>query len=322
MSDHCLRLGFLIDPFSSLHPEKDSTLAMIRAAHARGWIVTVFEAADVWLDNGRLQARVTALTRSDSTDAYEVGTPEVINPVDKLDVVLMRKDPPFDGEFLNTLYWLDRLHQSGVMVTNSPLSLMRYNEKLAATLFPQCCPPYLVSRAEDQLQDFIRHYQDVILKPLDGMGGQSIFRVTAGDANARVIIETLTKNGCQTIMAQRFIPEISQGDKRVLIIHGEVVPFALARIPPAGEIRGNLAVGGRGVAQPLSVRDEWICAELKPWLQSEGILLAGIDIIGDYLTEINITSPTGIRQLDRSCDLDIGGLLMDSMVGRWESYNH
>ena len=322
MSGSLLRLGFLIDAFSSLHREKDSTLAMIRAALARGWTVTVFEPADVWLDNGRLQARVRTLNWSTNQEDYVVGTPHVVNPVGTLDVVLMRKDPPFDGEFLKAVYWLDRLHQSGVMVTNKPLSLMRYNEKLAATLFPQCCPPYLVSRAEDQLQRFIQQYQTVILKPLDGMGGQSVFRVTANDPNARVIIETLTKNGSQTIMAQRFIPEITQGDKRVLIIAGEAVPFALARIPPAGEIRGNLAVGGRGVAQPLSTRDEEICVALKPWLKSEGILLAGIDIIGDYLTEINITSPTGLRQLDHFCNLDIGALLMDAIAVQQATYSH
>ena len=228
----------------------------------------------------------------------------------------MRKDPPFDNEFLYTTQMLEYAEKNGVLVVNRPQSLRDFNEKLFATQFPQCCPPLLVSRDTQRLKAFHAQQRDVIFKPLDGMGGMSIFRVQQNDPNINVILETLTQHGQRQIMAQKFIPEIVNGDKRILVIDGEPVPYALARIPLAGENRGNLAAGGTGQALALNERDRWICAQVAPTLKATGLLFVGLDVIGDYLTEINVTSPTCIRELDKAYSLDIAGSLMDCISAK------
>ena len=230
----------------------------------------------------------------------------------------MRKDPPFDNEFIYSTYILEAAQKQGTLIVNDPRSLRDCNEKVFATQFPQCCPPVLVSRDSLKLRDFHRQYEDVIFKPLDGMGGSRIFRCRQDDPNVGVILETLTELGTQTIMAQRYIPEITEGDKRILVIDGEPVPYCLARIPAKGETRGNLAAGGTGLAQPLSDQDRWIVSQIAPTLREKGLLFVGLDVIGNYLTEINVTSPTCAREIDKAYGTNIGDLLMDAIARRKE----
>ena len=230
----------------------------------------------------------------------------------------MRKDPPFDNEFIYSTYILEAAQKQGTLIVNDPRSLRDCNEKVFATQFPQCCPPVLVSRDSIKLREFHQQYADVIFKPLDGMGGSRIFRCRMDDPNVGVILETLTEMGTQTIMAQRYIPEITEGDKRILVIDGEPVPYCLARIPAKGETRGNLAAGGTGVAQPLSEQDHWIVSQIAPTLREKGLLFVGLDVIGNYLTEINVTSPTCAREIDKAYDTNIGELLMSAIARRKE----
>ncbi len=245
-------------------------------------------------------------------DWYSTGAP-LTQALSELDIILMRKDPPFDMEYIYATYLLQFAHDAGTLVVNRPDSLRNANEKLSANWFRECTVPTLVSRRAEEYLDFLKQHHDLILKPLDGMGGASIFRVREGDPNTSVIIETLTDNGNRYAMAQRMIPEISAGDKRILLINGEPVPWALARIPAKGETRGNLAAGGRGEGVALTERDRWICQQVGPRCREMGLLFVGIDVIGDYLTEINVTSPTCIRELDQLYQLDIAGQLMDSL---------
>ncbi len=245
-------------------------------------------------------------------DWYSTGAP-LTQALSELDIILMRKDPPFDMEYIYATYLLQFAHDAGTLVVNRPDSLRNANEKLSASWFRECTVPTLVSRRAEEYLDFLKQHHDLILKPLDGMGGASIFRVREGDPNTSVIIETLTDNGNRYAMAQRMIPEISAGDKRILLINGEPVPWALARIPAKGETRGNLAAGGRGEGVALTERDRWICQQVGPRCREMGLLFVGIDVIGDYLTEINVTSPTCIRELDQLYQLDIAGQLMDSL---------
>ena len=251
--------------------------------------------------------------RADPDDWFSL-EPTTIRELAELDVILMRKDPPFDNEFIYSTYLLEQAERAGTLIVNKPQSLRDYNEKFFATLFPQCCTDCMVSRDMNRLREFAAHHQDVIFKPLDGMGGTSIFRVKVDDPNVSVILETLTERGQCQIMAQKFIPEIKQGDKRILMIDGEPVPYALARIPAEGETRGNLAAGGSGVGQPLSDRDHWIADQVGPVLKEKGLLFVGLDVIGDYLTEINVTSPTCIRELDAQFDISIADMLMDKIA--------
>ena len=246
---------------------------------------------------------------------YEVGSPQDIALSD-LDVVLMRKDPPFDMDFIYSTYILEAAQREGTLVVNDPRSLRDCNEKLFATQFPQCCPPLIVAASAARLKAFHAEHGDVIFKPLDGMGGASIFRVKAGDPNLSVIIETLTDHGRQQIMAQKFLPEIVDGDKRILMVDGVPAEYGLARIPMSGETRGNLAAGGSGVAMPLTDRERWICSQVAPVLREKGLLFVGLDVIGDYLTEINVTSPTCVRELDRAHQLDIAGDLMEAIASK------
>lgn len=307
------RLGVVMDPIATITIKKDTTFAILLAAQARGWSIRYFEQSDLYLRDGRAFGRARTLTvRDDKQDWYSLGEPQD-GPLAGLDVLLMRKDPPFDLEYIYTTYLLERAEAEGVRVVNRPQSLRDANEKLFTAWFPQCCPPTLATRDMARLRGFVAEHGDAILKPLDGMGGAGIFRVRAGDANLNVIVETLTERGRRTALAQRFIPEIGAGDKRILMIDGEPVPYALARIPAEGETRGNLAAGGRGVGQPLSERDRWICAQVGPELRRRGLVFVGLDVIGDWLTEINVTSPTCARELDAQFGLDIGADLMRAL---------
>ncbi|HHH39982.1 MAG TPA: glutathione synthase [Sedimenticola sp.] len=306
-----ISLGVVMDPIGSINIKKDSTFAMLLEAQARGWDIWYMEQGDLFLEVDRAAARMRSLQlEQDPARWYRFGE-ERTAPLSELDAILMRKDPPFDMEYIYTTYLLEKAEERGTLVVNRPSSLRDCNEKLFTAWFPQCCPPLLVTRDHQRILEFLEQQRDIILKPLGGMGGSSIFRARVGDPNVNVIIETLTANGRQYAMAQRFIPEISQGDKRILMVDGEAVPYALARIPKPGESRGNLAAGGSGVGIPLSEQDQWIAAQVAPELRARGILFAGIDVIGDYLTEVNVTSPTCIRELDAQFGLDISAQLMD-----------
>lgn len=308
-----IRIGIVMDPINSIHYQKDSSLAMLLAAQQRGWELQYMEPQDLYLQDGQAMGCMRVLqVFADPQRWYNLGDIQQ-RPLAELDVILMRTDPPFDNEFLYATHILEAAEDAGVLVVNRPASLRDCNEKLFATRFPQCCPPNTVSRRADILRAFIREHRDVILKPLDGMGGTLIFRVREDDPNISVIIEALTEHGQQQIMAQRYLPEIKDGDKRILMINGEPVPYCLARIPQAGETRGNLAAGGRGEARPLSERDRWIANQVGPELRRRGLLFVGLDVIGDYLTEINVTSPTCIREIDAAYGTDIGGQLMQTI---------
>jgi len=311
-----IKLGIVMDSISDINFKKDTSMAMLLAAKQRDWELFYMEQGDLALENGKAVARMQALQVFDSADKwYELGE-DTTQPMSILDVVLMRKDPPFDGEFIYSTYILEAAERDGVLIVNRPASLRDCNEKVFSTQFPQCTPPVLVSRDHDRLKAFHEEHRDTIYKPLDGMGGTSIFRVKDNDPNLNVIIETLTDYGKQTIMAQRFIPEITKGDKRILVVDGKAVPHSLARIPQKGETRGNLAAGGLGVVQPLSDRDLWIAEQIAPSLKERGLIFVGLDVIGDYLTEINVTSPTCIREIDRDAGTDIAGLLMDTIESK------
>ncbi len=311
-----LSVGVVMDPIGGIKYYKDTTLSLLMAAQERGWSLHYMEQCDLYLLQGEARARMRNLRVTASpNDWYCLGLHED-RPLAELNVILMRKDPPFDNEFIYSTYILEAAQKQGVLVVNDPRSLRDCNEKVFATQFPQCCPPVVVSRDITQLRAFYHQHGDVIFKPLDGMGGSSIFRCRHDDPNVGVILETLTSFGKQTIMAQRFIPEIINGDKRILVIDGEPVPYCLARIPAKGETRGNLAAGGTGVAQPLSDQDYWIVSQVAPALKERGLLFVGLDVIGKYLTEINVTSPTCAREIDKAYDTGIAARLMDAIERR------
>ncbi len=308
-----LRLGVVMDPIAAINIKKDSSFAMLLEAERRGWPIAYMEQGDVFLRDGRTFARMCALHVQDHAEHwFDLGA-ETVEPLGALDVILMRKDPPFDMEYIYTTYLLERAESAGVLVVNKPQALRDCNEKLFTAWFPQCTPPTLVTRSKTRLRDFLNEFGDIILKPLGGMGGASVFRLCVGGPNIGVVIETMTGDEQRFVMAQKFIPEISAGDKRILMIAGEPIPYALARIPAAGETRGNLAAGGRGVGVPLSPRDRWICEQVGPVLRERGLLFVGLDVIGDTLTEINVTSPTCVRELDALYGLNISALLLDAV---------
>lgn len=309
-----ISLGVVMDPIASINIKKDSTFAMLLESQRRGWDIWYMQQKDLFLSENRTSASMQKLTVADNPDGWFSLAETRTAPLDVLDVILMRKDPPFDMEYIYTTYLLENAEKLGCLVVNSPASLRDCNEKLFTSWFPQCCPETLVSRNHEQVLSFVNKYREAIVKPLGGMGGASIFRAHADDPNLNVIIETLTENGRKFTMAQRFIPEIRDGDKRILMVDGEAVPYALARIPKPGENRGNLAVGGKGVGILLSERDHWIAAQVAPVLRQKSILFAGLDVIGDYLTEINVTSPTCIRELDAQFNLNISAQLLDSIL--------
>jgi glutathione synthase len=303
------------DPVDSVKEKKDTTMAMLWAAQDRGWQLFYMEQSDLYLEQGIARARMAELrVMRDPQCWFSKAAPED-RDLDQLDVVLMRKDPPFDNEYIYSTYILEAAERKGTLIVNRCQSLRDCNEKVFATQFPQCCPPVQVSADMARLKAFHQEHGDSIFKPLDGMGGSAIFRVKPGDPNISVILEMLTDHGRRTIMAQKFIPQIVEGDKRILMIDGEPVPYCLARVPLAGETRGNLAAGGSGRAQPLTERDRWIANEVGASLREKGLMFVGLDVIGDYLTEINVTSPTCIREIDAGFDLDIAGQLMDCIAG-------
>ena len=311
-----LKLGIIMDPIEHIKIVKDSSFAMMLAAQRRGWELHYMNQHHLYSDGGSTRAQTQIVTVQDDAESWFNVISSQDIALSELDAVLMRKDPPFDIEYITTTWLLDSAERSGTLVVNKPASLRDANEKLFITCFPQCCVPMLVSSDPARIRQFVAQHQDVILKPLDSMGGHSIFRVQPDYQNLSVILELMTNGGRKTIMAQRFIPEITLGDKRILLIDGDPVPYALARVPAAGETRGNLVAGATGVGMPLTERDHWICAQVSPVLREMGILFAGLDVIGDYLTEINITSPTCIRELDQQYDLDIGGQLIASIESR------
>ncbi|WP_461484267.1 glutathione synthase [Porticoccus sp.] len=282
-------LGVVMDPIEKINPKKDTTLVLLLAAQQQGWQLMYMEQSWLAIENGEATASMAPLEVYDDPESWFKLDERRQEPLASLDAIIMRKDPPFDSEYIYTTYILEAAERLGTLVVNKPQSLRDCNEKVFATLFPECSPPLLVSRDPKQLKAFRQLHDDVVYKPLDGMGGTAVFRVRPDDPNLSVIIEMLTQHGQQTIMAQKFIPDISNGDKRILMVDGEPIPYCLARIPAKGELRGNLAAGGSGVVRPLSDRDRWIAAQIGPVLKDKGILFAGLDVIGDYLTEINIT---------------------------------
>jgi glutathione synthase len=304
------QLGILMDPIGSIKIAKDSSFAMLLAAQARGYELLYMEQGNIFLRDGRPWAEMRNLRVFDDPAGWFDLGPAEERPLASLDVLLMRKDPPMNMEFIYSTQLLELAEHEGLLVVNRPDGLRDCNEKLFTAWFPQCCVPTLVTRNEARLRDFLAEQRDIILKPLDSMGGASVFRVQENDPNVGVIIETLVDRGRRNAMAQRFIPEIVAGDKRILLIDGEPIPYALARIPTKGETRANLAAGGRGEGVGLSERDRWICKQVGPELKRRGLMFVGIDVIGDYLTEINVTSPTCIRELDQQFGLDIGGQLI------------
>lgn len=302
-----------MDPIGKINIKKDSSFAMLVEAKKRKHQLYYLEQSDLMLKDGCVHARVRRLdVFEDPTKWYQLEETEIV-PLHSMDSLLMRKDPPFDMEFVYTTYLLELAQNQGLLVVNDARSLRDHNEKLFTALFPQCCTEMLVTRSESELRQFISLHKDVILKPLDGMGGSSIFRVKDNDPNIGVIIETLTQMGQETTMAQKFIPDISNGDKRVLMVDGEPIPYCLARIPAKGETRGNLAAGGRGEARPLTERDLWIAKQIGPTLKEKGLIFVGLDIIGDYVTEINVTSPTCIKEIDAAYGTNIAATLFDAI---------
>ena len=309
-------LGVVMDPIASINFEKDTTLALLLAAQKHGYEIFYMEQADLYLDNSEPYAKMGRLKVYDHPEKWfdlEKSSPQHLS---QLDVILMRKDPPFDSEFIYSTYILEAAQRLGTLIVNRPQSLRDCNEKVFATHFPQCTPPLIVSRDQALLSAFLEDHEEVVYKPLDGMGGTSIFRVKLGDQNLNVILETLTADGKNTIMAQKYLPEITSGDKRILVVDGVVIAYCLARIPPKGEFRGNLAVGGTGLVKPLSERDLWIAEQVSPVLKEKGLIFVGLDVIGDYLTEINVTSPTCVREIDKLHNTAIGETLMEAIEVR------
>ncbi len=306
-----IRLGMIMDPISNIKPYKDSSFAVLLEAQKRGWELFFILQENLFVINNEICAIAQSLDVFDNNENWYALQAEQQLKLSELDVVFMRKDPPFDMDYIFTTLLLDKLRVSGTLVVNRPHSLRDCNEKIFASDFPDCSPATLISAQKTQIKNFLDQHQDIILKPLDGMGGASIFRIQKSDPNINVIIETMTNFGKKLIMVQAYIVEITQGDKRIILIDGEPVPYALARIPTSGETRANIAAGGTGIGVELTKRDYWICEQIAPELKKRGLIFVGIDVIGDYLTEINVTSPTCIRELDNLYNLNISATLLD-----------
>ena len=308
-----VKVGVVMDPIESIKPVKDSSFAMMQAAQARGWELYYLPPGELYLDQGEARGRYQAVSvRDESKDYYTLGD-TVEGPLAELDVILMRVDPPFDMDYIYITYILERAEAAGSLVVNRPNALRDCNEKLFTSWFPEQCPVTRVSASQARLRAWLEEMGDAIIKPLDGMGGESIFRMSSTGANIGVILEHMTLRGKRQCMLQEFMPEISEGDKRVLVVDGEVVPYTLARIPVGGETRGNLAAGGKGVAMPITEKERAVAEAVAPELVKRGLMFVGLDMIGGKLTEINVTSPTCIREIDAVYDTDIGGLLMEAI---------
>ncbi|MBN2866200.1 MAG: glutathione synthase [Thiotrichales bacterium] len=310
-----LNIGIVMDPIENIKPHKDSSFAMLLEAQRRGHNLVYMQPEDLFLKNGQAWSMTSELKvwdRPKDEQFYGFGGSHE-RALNELDIILIRQDPPFNNDYLYSTHILEQAEAEGVLVVNKPQSLRDANEKLFASWFPECTPPTLVSANMAQLKTFIQEHRDTILKPLDAMGGSSIFRVKHDDPNISVIIETMTDFGKHHIMAQIFLPEIKAGDKRILLINGEPIDYTLARIPAQGETRGNIAAGGTGVGMPITERERWLCQQIAPKLKAKGLYFVGLDVIGDYITEINVTSPTCIRELDAQFDLNIAGTLFDCL---------
>lgn len=307
------KIGFLMDPLESIKPYKDTTFAFMLSAQKRGHAIFYFTVRDLWLEDGVVYARMHEVALKDSEHHYFEIINSQIQPLHKLDLVLMRKDPPFNMDYIYATYLLELAENNGLRVLNKPQSLRDANEKLFSSYFPQCCPPTFVSSDINKITVFIAQFDEAIVKPLDGMGGNNIYRVNKNSVDLVPILNKMTNHGQQFIMAQSYIPEIVEGDKRIILINGEPIGYALARIPAANDFRGNLAQGARGVVQKLTKRDLWICQQVGASLRQKGLYFVGLDVIGDYLTEINVTSPTGLREIERETKLDIGAMFFEGL---------
>jgi glutathione synthase len=303
-----------MDPIEHIKPAKDSTLAILVAAQMRGWELFYAQMHDLWLRDGIAWGRLSPLKVFDDLRTwFERGAPQIAK-LGEFDVVLMRKDPPFDMEYIYSTYILERAEIQGAMVCNSPEGLRDMNEKVYTAWFPECCAPTLITRDMHDMSEFLREFGKAVCKPLDGMGGRSIFVLEQGDKNRNVVFETLTGYGTRYAIVQKYLPEIvTEGDCRILLVDGEPVPFALKRVPNEEDNRGNLAAGARAESRPLNDRDRWLCAQIGPKLKAAGMTFVGLDVIGEYVTEINVTSPTGIRELNKRHAVDIGGLLITAI---------
>jgi glutathione synthase len=308
-----MKIAFLADPLAGFKTYKDSTFAMMREAVRRGHTIHAFEQRDMVLEQGVVSADIAPITLTGDPDDWYRAAPAESRPLSDFDAVIQRKDPPFDMEYIYGTYLLELAEKQGARVFNKPSAIRDHNEKLSIAQFSEFTSPTLVSSSPTRLREFHAEHRDVIFKPLDGMGGAGIFRVKDDGMNLGAVIEALTLEGTRTIMAQKYIPEIVKGDKRILVINGEPVPFALARIPQAGEVRGNLAAGGVGVAQPLSKRDRQIAGALGPVLAERGLLLVGLDVIGDFLTEVNVTSPTCFQEITDQAGFDVAAMFIDAV---------
>ncbi len=317
MAENSLRVAVVMDPIEDIKPAKDTTLAMMLAAQRRGWEVSYLELRHLWLRDGVAMGRVHPVTvRDDHGDWFTRGEPR-IERLGDFAAILMRKDPPFDTEYIYSTYILERAEIQGARVVNRPQGLRDMNEKVFTAWFPECCAPTLITRDMGDMHAFLREHGRIVCKPLHGMGGRSIFVIDLGDKNANVVFETLTDYGQHYAIVQRYLPEIvTTGDSRVIVVDGEPAPYALARIPSSSDNRGNLAAGAKGVGRPLDDRDRWLASRIGPALRERGMLFVGLDVIGGFVTEINVTSPTGVRELDRQFGLDIAGSLMDAIARR------
>jgi glutathione synthase len=317
MAENRIRVAVVMDPIEDIKPAKDTTLAMMLAAQRRGWEVSYLELRHLWLRDGVAMGRVHPVTvRDDHGDWFTRGEPR-IERLGDFSAILMRKDPPFDTEYIYSTYILERAEIQGARVVNRPAGLRDMNEKVFTAWFPECCAPTLITRDMGDMHAFLREHGQIVCKPLHGMGGRSIFVIDLGDKNANVVFETLTDYGQHYAIVQRYLPEIvTTGDSRVILVDGEPAPYALARIPSSSDNRGNLAAGAKGVGRPLDDRDRWLASRIGPVLRERGMLFVGLDVIGGFVTEINVTSPTGVRELDRQFGLDIAGSLMDAIARR------
>ena len=316
-----IKLGVIMDPIEGVKVRKDSTFAMLLEAQLRGYQVHYLQACDLYLKDNKVMADTSLLNVKDQAENYFTKQDSKRIDLSELDVVLMRKDPPFNMQYIYTTYLLDFLHQNGTMVVNHPSSLRNANEKLFAAQFPECIAPFLVTQKKSVLNEFIDQHKSIVVKPLDGMAGDSIFQIQHDDSNRNVILETITHQQQRTVMAQMFIPDYIAGDKRIILINGEPIDYALLRVPAKGELRANLAKGGTAEGVELSERDRFICERIKPTLQKMQLSFVGIDVIGEYLTEINVTSPTGIRELDKMYKLTISSTLFDHIETSLKAFN-
>jgi len=313
MSEKKIKLGIVMDPIETIDPKKDSSLAMLLEAKKRNYEIYYMQQQNLKLIEDQALANTSIIDVFDNNKEWFKTSKVIELNLKELDVILMRKDPPFDMEFIYTTYILDRAEQQGALVVNKPSALRDMNEKVYTSWFPECAPPTLITRSMKEMKSFLKKYKKLVIKPLDGMGGKSIFVLNEYDKNTNVILETLTDHGARYAMSQLYIPEITKGDKRILLIDGKPIPYALARIPPEDDNRGNLVMGAKGEGRVLTEKDKMICESIGETLRNKGVLFCGIDVIGDYLTEINSTSPTGIKELDRIFDINIASVLFDAI---------